>query len=238
MTVDGRSDRPGIVHHLGAALRFVDAFTGRPVSAPLDVLAETLPVVAGMPTTPWRAVPGPNDGTYRLLVTNRIVMPVGPVPVTVVAPGREYVNFEPFSIALPRAFVAHPPTPDRSDFLVERVLWPTRLLRIPSGETAIVGHVHSAGGLTPIVALRIRIWPSGAPLPATPYAYTDDAGDFSFRLPALKGSVSGGAVASTADLDLDVRLPPAYAVAASIAAPPVPFTVDLGRVTTLQITVP
>jgi len=219
-------------------LRFADAFSRAPVNAPLEVQAETLPVVTGMPNTPWKAIPGPSDGTYRFLVTNRTVLPVGAIPVTVSAPGHEYVNFEPFTVVLPVLLVAHPPTPDRSDFLIERPLWPTRSLRIPPGETAVVGRVNSSGGMTAVARLRLRIWPSGSPLPATPYTYTDDAGDFLFRLPQLKSSVSGGIVTSTANLALDVRLPPAYAASVVPTAPPLPFTVNLGRVSTLQIDVP
>jgi len=235
---NGRTDRPAVVHRLGTVLRFVDAFSAAPVNTPLEVRAESLPVVEGMPNTPWRAIPGPSDGTYRLLVTNRTVLPVGAISVTVSAPGHEYVNFEPFTVVLPRPLVAHPPTPDRSDFLVERPLWPTRSLRVPPGETAVVGRVNSIGGTTAVARLRLKIWLFGSPLPATPYAYTDDTGDFLFRLPALKGSVSGGIVISTADLALDVRLPPAYVTPVAPAAPPIPFTVNLGRVSTLQIDVP
>jgi hypothetical protein len=194
-------------------------------------------VVPGMPNSPWRAISRPSDGTYRFMVSNRAVLPVGAIAITVSAPGREYVNFETFSVTLPRPFVAHPPTPDRSDFLIERPLWPTRSLRIPPGETAVVGHVKTAG-TTAIAGLRIKIWPSGSPMPATPYAYTDDAGEFLFRLPALKGSVSGGVVTSSASLALDVRLPPAYVTPVVPTVPPIPFTVTLGGISTVQIDVP
>jgi hypothetical protein len=234
----GRLDRPAIVHRLGAVLRFVDAFSAVPVRARLEVRVESLPVVAGMPGTPWNAVPGRGDGTYRLMVSGGTVLPVGAIAVTVSAPGREYVNFEPFTVALPRPLVAHPPTPARSDFLVERPLWPTRSLKVPPGETAIVGRVSSTGGTTAVARLRVKLWPSGSPMPASPYAYTDDAGEFLFRLPALTGSVSGGVVVSTADLALDVRLPPAYVTPVAPTAPAIPFTVSLGQASTLQIDVP
>ncbi len=233
---DPRTDRPAVVHHLSAALRFVDTFTSRPVDVPLDVAAGVLPIVFGMPNTPWKALRAPNDGTYRFLVTNRTVAPIGNVAVSVAAPGGEYTNFEPFSVTLPRPFVAHPPTPDRSDFLVERSLWPTRVFAVPAGETAIVGNVMS-GGVNPIDALRIHIWPFGSPMPPTPYAYTDVSGEFVFRLPGLK-KVSGGVISTTASLALDIRLPPLYAVAVVPTAPVVPFTVRLGQVTTLNVRVP
>jgi hypothetical protein len=235
---DFRTDRAAVAHHLSAALRFVDAFTARPVGVPLHVQADVLPVpvVVGTPNTPWKALPGPYDGTYRFFVTNHTIAPVGPVAISVAAPGKEYVNHEPFSVPLPRPLLAHPPTPAPSDFLVERPLWPTRVLPLPPGETAIVGTVRSVGA-TPIAALRIRIWPSALPMPATPYAYTDASGGFVFRLPGLK-KVSGGAVSTTASLTLDIRLPPLHAVAVAPTAPTLPFTVRLGQVTTLDISVP
>ena len=72
-------------HRLGAAVQFVDAFTSKPVDRPLDVRVDALPVAPGLPRAPWRAVPGPNDQTYRFLVTNDTVMPAGNLPVAVTA---------------------------------------------------------------------------------------------------------------------------------------------------------
>jgi len=200
------------------------------------VQANALPIVVGMPNTPWKAVRGGSDGTYRFLVTNKTVAPVGNIGVSVSAPGGEYVDFEPFAVTLPRLLVAHPPTPDRSDFLVDHNLWPTRVLNLPAGETAIVGRVAS-GGVNPIAGLRIRIWPSGSPMPATPYTYTGAVGEFVFRLPGLK-KVSGGVVSTTASLAMNIRLPPLYTVAVAPTAPVIPFTVRLGQVTTLNVSVP
>jgi hypothetical protein len=97
--------------------------------------------------------------------------------------------------------------------------------------------VRSIGGITAVAGLRLKIWPSGSPLPATPYTYTDEAGEFLFRLPDLKGSISGGVVTSTADLALDVRRPPAYVAPVAPTAPTIPFIVNLGRVNALQIDV-
>lgn len=233
-----------IQHRLAAAVRFVDAFTGKAVGVPLDVRAEALPVVKGMPALPWKADAGRNDGTYRFFVTNATAMPVGAVPVVVTAPRNEYVDFEGLSIVLPRPLVAHPPTPARSDYLVEKALWPTRVLKVPPGETALVAHVKSAGA-NPVASLRIRIWAGLGPPPLTPYAYTDAAGDVLFRLPDLK-SVVGGVISTTASLSLEIRVPPLYAVAvlptqirtdAGVVLT-LPMNVRLAQVTTLEISIP
>jgi hypothetical protein len=238
VTADARTDHGRVAHRLSAAIRFVDAFTAKAVAQPLDVRAETLPVVLGMPNPPWKAVRGPNDDTYRFLVTNNTVAPVGPIPISVSAPGEEYASFEllePFTVTLPRPIVAHPPTPDRSDFLVERTLWPTRLLKVPPGETAIVGRVTNATG--PVPALKVRMGKAPGPLPAAPYTYTSDSGEFVIRLPGLK-TVNGGVPTTTASLLIELLVPPAYAVTVAPTAPVFPITVRLGQVTTLQITVP
>jgi hypothetical protein len=229
---------PRVTHLLGAAMRFLDAFTARQITVPLSVSAQALPIVSGMPNLPWTAMRGLNDATYRFMVSNNTVMPAGAIAVQVVAPGNEYINFEAITLNLPRPLVAHPPLPARSDYLVDRSLWPTRLFKIPSGETAIVGLVRSAGAITPLSLLRVKMWPAPAPMPATPYAYTDSLGQFLFRLPGLKGSVSGGVVTSTVSVNLDIRLPPAYVTPVGPTAPALPFTISLGQVTTLSISVP
>ncbi len=234
----------GVRHHLGAAVRFVDVFTSRTVTVPLDVRAETLPIVIGMPRLPWRAVRGPGDGTYRFLVTNDTLLPLGGIPVTVSAPGNEYVDFEGLTVTLPRPLVAHPPTPARSDFLVEHPLWPTRSLGLPPGETALVASLVSAGA-TPVAGLKVTVWPDGSPMPATPYTYSNGDGEFVTRLPDLK-SVSGGVISTTAALRIDLKLPPAYvltAVPTQIKTDTgvvlgMPFSVRLGQVTNLQIMLP
>jgi hypothetical protein len=231
-------------HRLGSAVQFVDAFTATPVRVALDVRVETLPAVPGMPRLPWRAVRGPGDDTYRFLVTNETVAPVGNVDVRVDAPGREYASFEPFALALPRPLTAHPPTPARSDFLVQHALWPTRGLRLPAGETAIVALVRSAGS-TPVARLKVTIWPDGQAQPASPYGYTNDAGELVYRLPDLKTVVSG-VVTPTASLRIDLRLPPAYTTAvvpAQIrddlgAVLGMPFAVRLAQVARLAIDLP
>jgi hypothetical protein len=231
-------------HRLSAAVQLVDAFTAKAIHLPLEVRADTLPTVIGMPNIPWRAVRGRDDDTYRFFVTNNQVMPAGNIAVTIVAPGHEYVDFEPMAMLLPRPLVAHPPTPARSDFRVQHTLWPTRSLLLPPGETAIVARCVS-GGATPIDALRVTIWPAGAPQPPSPYTYTTGHGEFVYRLPDLK-TVNGGVISTTASLDLNIRTPPTYigtVVPTQIRTDlgvviATPFAVPLGRVTNLTITLP
>lgn len=138
-----------------------------------------------------------------------------------------------FNVALPRPLVAHPPTPDRSDYRIRRVLWPTRRARLESGETALIGRVVSAGA-HPIAALRIRL-STNAPVPPTPYTYTDDGGEFVFRFPALRRQVIGTVVTATAALNIEIDLPPAYGASVVPAAPAFPLPVNLGQTTVVEI---
>jgi hypothetical protein len=233
-----------IRHRLATALRFVDAFTARSVTVPLDVRAEALPIVPGMPTLPWRAARGPNDDSYRLLVSNDTAMPAGTVTVDVSAPGGQYFNFEPLVVTLPRPLVAHPPTPARSDYLIQHTLWPTRSLKLPPGETVITGRFTS-GGVSPVARLKVTIWLDGTPMPPAPYSYSTDRGELVHRLPSLK-TVVGGVFTATASLQMNVALPPLYTTP---AAPvqitddagvilTVPFAIRLGQVTNLAIALP
>lgn len=239
-------------HRLAAAFRFVDIFTGKPVDMPLDVRVETfpLPFVKGSPNLPWRAVPGPNDDTYRFFVTNNAVMPASPspIPVTVSMPANvakeAYVSFESVEVTLPLPLAAHPPTPARSDFLIEKTLWPTRAVKVPAGETAVVATVKSAGA-TPIGRLRVKLWAGLGPPPVSPYAYTDASGEFLFRLAELK-TVVGGVISTTAMVNIEIRVPPTYATAVvptqirtdAGAVLPLPFPLRIGQVTTLEISIP
>jgi hypothetical protein len=231
-------------HRLAAAVRFVDAFTQRAIDVPLDVRAETLPVVVGMPTLPWRARRAPNDASYRFLVSNDTIMPTGAVAVEVTAPGDQYVNFEPLVVGLPRPFVAHPPTPARSDFIVQHALWPTRRCPLPPNETVVIGRCVSAG-VSPIASLRVTLWLDGTPMPPAPYAYSNGRGEFVFRLPTLK-TVNGGTTSSTATLQIDVRLPPTYAATVTPTqirtldgvVLGIPFALPLSRATTLAVELP
>jgi hypothetical protein len=233
--------RPSIRHQLGVVLRFVDVFTGRPIDAPLDVRTIALPSPlppppARPPNLPWRAVRREDDSSYRFITSDGETLPTGPVDILVDDPGGAYVNFEPLTIQLPRPIVAHPPTPDRSDFLVDRKLWPTRRAAIGPGETAVVGRVVSTGALTSVAALLIRL--GVAPLAPDPYTYTTDAGEFIVRLPGLKGKVVGTVVTSTAPLDVEILEPPSYTTGVIPTSPAFPFSVNLGQVTVMEIQVP
>ncbi len=238
---DFRTDRPAIQHRLARALRFVDVFSGRQVDVPLDVRAETLPVVPGMPRLPWRAAA--KDGVYRFFVSNHVVDPVGAIRVTVTAPGGEYVNHEPFDINLPATLAGPFPLP--SDYLVERPLWPTRKVVIPTGETALLVSVRSAGA-TNVAGLRVharRTAPAPPPpaIPDPPYGYTDAEGACVVRLvrPEFKRVFSGGTLLSAVSLQLELRAPPAFAVPIAITSPPMPIpNVRLGETTVLFLDVP
>ena len=234
-----------IRHRLGTAVQFVDIFTSKPVDLPLDVRADTLPIVPGMPGIPWRAARGPNDSTYRFLVNNDTVMPIGDIPVTVIAPGKEYVDFEPFAVALPRPFAAHPPTPARSDFLVQHPLWPTRSLGLPAGrnrhrralrqrrrdaDRAPQGHHLARRPADAAVALHVLDRRRRARLSASEPENRD------------RRRHRAGRVAP----DRRTKLPPAYVAAVAPTQMTtdtgtllaVPFPIRLGRVTNLTITLP
>jgi len=232
--------RPSIQHRLGVVLRFVDAFTGRPIDAPLDVRTIALPSLppppARPPNLPWRAVRSEGDSSYRFIASDGETLPSGAVEILVDDPRGAYVNFEPLTISLPRPLVAHPPAPDRSDFLVERKLWPTRLAALGPSETAVIGRVVSSGALTDVAALKIRL--GVAPLALDVYTYTNGAGEFVVRLPGLKGKVVGTFVTATTALDIEMLEPPAYTSSVIPTAPPFPFTVTLGQVTAMEIQVP
>jgi hypothetical protein len=225
MSPDPRTDRPGLVHRLGVAVRFLDAFDGTRVGVPLLV---------SIPAQRWTALPVPADATYRFALTNR-ALPAGLFDVAVEVPGGEYAYAEPFKVQLPPPGLPHPPPLTAGDFLVERPLWPTPRFRPPPGETAVLGRVESAGGATSVEGLKVILFVWPGPAPAGPYAYTNDRGDLLFRLPGLKGSASGGTVTATADLGAAVR------GAGNAVVPVTPagsFTVPLGRVSVQRFTVP
>lgn len=227
---------PSVRHRLAAALRFVDAFTGAPITLPLDVRVEAIaPAYVGMPRLPWRAQRAV-DGSYRLFATNATQPPVGPIDVVVGAPGGEYLDLEPAPIVLPRPIAG--PFPVRSDFLVTRRLWPTRRLTIPIGETAVIGSVRTAAGAA---AAGYRVTLGEAPIPAAaPYAYTDAAGDFLMRLPNVRtlSPPPGSVIRAAAPLSVEIRSPPAFAALIAPTSPAFPLPVAIGRPSTLFITIP
>jgi len=227
---------PRVIHRLAVALRFEDAFTRNPVDMALDVRAEVLPTVIGMPRLPWRARRAA-DFTYRFSVSQNTVMPVGAIAVTVTAPGEQYENYEPISIVLPRPLAG--PLPTRQDYLVRLPLWPTRRLGLSPGETAISGQILNAAGLA-MPGYRVQIAEAPGPVaPATQHTYTDARGGFLVRLPGLRMIVGAPPVAAsrlTVQLAIAIQDPLAAVVAP--VTPVFPVTVPLGRITTLLITVP
>lgn len=230
------SSAPQIRHHLAAAIRFEDVFTGQPTEGELDVRVDTLPVVANMPRQPWQASRA-SDGTYRFFVSQNTAMPVGPLTVTVTAPNREYENYQPFVLTLPLPWAG--PFPARSDFVVRRGIWPTRQLRLQPGETGVTGRVVDATG-TPVPGLRVRMAEAPAPIAAAvPATYTASDGSFLVRLPGLRSMTGSPPVAAPrTTASLVIELLTSAMVVVNPTSPPFPVTTTIGRVSTLLITVP
>ena len=187
---DYRTDFPTLVHHLGVALRFVDIFSDLPVTIPLTVT---------VPAQGWRAVYRATDNTHRLVFTHR-PPPSGTFAVAVEAPGGEYINYEPIQITLPIIPGIPPPPVRRSDYLITLPLWPTRIFRPPAGETAVLGCLSRARA-----GLDIRIYAAGQPVPAIPYTRSDGQGEFLFRLPWLRPTMSGTIINPPPNLAIEVR---------------------------------
>ena len=215
---------PPVRHTLAVAFRFIDVFTGSAVVEPLT---------ASIPQQNWTAYRSARDLTYRFLVTNETPIPNGTFDVFVEIPGGAYRVVEPIQVALPLPPIAHPLPVIRSDFLREAPLWPTRLKSLPPAETAVVGRIVSTGGLTGVPGLLVDMFEPPGPAPVTPYASADDSGDFVFRLPGLRGSISGGTVISQVTLTVEVS-----EGGTSVVVNPNTITVPLGRVSVVELTVP
>lgn len=227
---------PWVRHRLAVAFRFVDAFTGAPITLPLDVRVETIaPPYPEMPRLPWTARRAA-DGTYRLFASNATLPPVGAVDVVVSAPGGEYADREPAAVVLPRPIAGL--FPARSDFIVTRRLWPTRQLALPVGETAVIGNVRTAAG-APAAGYRVTL--GEPPIPAgAPYGYTDAGGDFLLRLPNVRtlSPPPASAIRAAASIGIELRAPPAFAALVAPASPVFPLPVTIGQPSTLFITIP
>jgi hypothetical protein len=213
-----------ITHRLAVAVRFIDIFTGEPVRLPLTVTIPALRLKA------FHSLP---DDTYRFIITNRDVPAGGPFDIEVEVPRDEYAAREPMQVTLP-VVVGHPPPIVRPDFLVEFPLWPTRLRKVPPGETAVTGRIVSAGA-TNVEGLRVFLFDPPGPPPPSPYAYTDANGEFLFRLPGLRARMSGAVPVVTAPLDVEIRDP-----LLALVSPVVPssIVVDLGRSSVFEFDVP
>lgn len=213
-----------IIHRLGVAVRFFDIFSGETVLAPLQV---------SIPAVRWTAFHAETDGTYRFVVTNEDVPTLLNADIEVLIPGEEYESREAMQVSLP-IVVGHPPPVLRPDYLLEFPLWPTRRRRTPPGETAITGRIIS-GGVTNVDGLRVFLFEPPGPAPVSPYAYTNAAGEFLFRLPQLRARMSGTVPVITATLNIEIRDP-----TSALVAPVNPGSVvaDLGRLSFFEFTVP
>ncbi|MEZ4235265.1 MAG: hypothetical protein R3F59_03725 [Myxococcota bacterium] len=188
---------------------FVPAAEQRWIEVPLDVRALGVAAVRGA------------DRTWRVSLTGRQpAVPAGTFPITVAAPGGEYVAFDPLDVTLPLA-TSSPPL--REELLLVYPLWPTRRLRLPPGETAVHGAITQLG--VPQPGLRVLLHPGPTPPPGTPEARTDAAGELVYRFPL------GPSAATGSDLVLTVTV-----LDGAVPVPVVPASLTLapGRVHTVS----
>ena len=216
---------PTITHRLGAVVQFIDHFTGLPIRTPLR---------ASIPDQRWDAIRSESDLTYRFIRTHREI-PTGSFDVVVECPSGEYERIEQVTITLP-IVVGHPPPIVRDDYLSRFPLWPTRRLRPEVGETVVTGRVlHTAPPLAPAVGMRVRLSTPVIPPAGTAYAYTNAQGEFVYRLPGLRMSISGGIPVTTATLNVEIR---DAADVAGFPANPSTIVVRLGETNEATIEIP
>jgi hypothetical protein len=180
-------------HRLGVVIRFMDVFTDRIVDSPLRV---------SVPAEDWVAVRRQNDSTYRFLFTEEPV-PAGNFTVEIESLTQEYANRRLLQVRLP---VVPSTPPVRNDYIVNHELHPTRNFTIPTGETAVIGRTQS-GGANPIEDLEIRLFATGSPAGAAPVAFSDDNGEFVYRLPWHAQQVSGTAITPPPVIDIQITGP-------------------------------
>jgi hypothetical protein len=118
-----------------------------------------------------------------------------------------------------------------SDYLVELPLWPTPAFRVPEGETAISGWVVSAGS-TNVAGLKLKMFESNTGPSGEPWASTDSAGQFLYRLPNLPRP-AGPDPQATLDVEMVDQ------ANAPLTVAPATLTVSIGKPTSLvQLLVP
>jgi hypothetical protein len=212
-----RTVAPRVEHRLLAALRFRDAFhdpliaTTPPIRTALEVSLPALGLVA---------LYADSDATYRFPIPPRLAVAPGNYAVDVVSTDGLYVNHGAIEIALPRTVS----TPARaSDFLETFALWPTRRFPLPADETAVIGRIQGAGT---IAGLKVRLYCGAGPVPAQPFTYTDDRGEFVFRM--LRPGCP-----TTGDPDVHVVVNEG---ATAVAISPATIQVGLGRRQYVQLT--
>lgn len=216
---------PVFHHRLGVALQFVDAFTGQVVRSPLRVRFPALGLDA------IRAV----DDTYRLIVADPPLPPPPPALFDVDVQGEDYVLLDgPLKVELPRTASAPPPPVLRGDYLVRAQLWPTTRVRAPAGETVVLGQVARAAPAAPIADLKVVIHLASENPTLVPFTRTDARGQFLYRLSRLKGTLGAGTPPATANVSVKMFDPTGPPLAPS----PAVLTLDLGRASTVQFTVP
>lgn len=194
MNLPARTDAPRLTLALAVVYRFSDIFTGAVVRAPLAVT---------IPSLKWTAFASLPDATYRF-----VGLPAAPgtlphsFAVTVESVNGDYASYEPFAVTLPLTLPPGPP--QRATYLVEKPLWPTRRLRPPPGETAVIGQITSTAG-QPLAGLKVYLSPDVIPpVPTGPYAYSDVHGDFLCRLPDVKATLDASSAVIPVTLNLQV----------------------------------
>jgi hypothetical protein len=252
---DPRTDIPISRRDLAVVVRFVDGFTGQPVRFPLSV---SIPHFTGidprkltsMPGGKWIGVWSDADATYRFslpnlpLLAGSAQLPTGTFNLLVttadgvnlyanppIAPPRgPYAALMPLQVTIPPT-AAHPPPVLASDYLVELPLWPTAAFRVPDGETAVSGWVVSAGRAN-VAALKLKLFKSGTGPSGEPWASTDSAGQFLYRLPNLPRP-TGPDPQATLEVDIVDQ------ANAPLTVAPATLTVSIGKPTSLvQLLVP
>jgi hypothetical protein len=226
---DPRTEHPQFKHRLGVALQFFDAFAQTTVGIPLRVSIPAMNLVA--------VAPRAGDDVYRFLLPEPPFPPPPPATVAVFVEGDDYTSHEAILVQLPSMPSAPPPPVLRRDYLVRVPLWPAVSVRVPPGETAVIGHVVSGTppNVVPAVDYKVVLFTSGETVNSVPYARTDENGDFLYRLSRLKGSVIGNVVTKTATCTAAMFTPADVPVA---AVNPASVTFDLGRVLSRQFNLP
>jgi hypothetical protein len=180
-------------HRLGVVIRFFDVFTGRTIDHPLNVT---------VPSQGWNAVHRRTDSTYRFLFTNEMV-PAGNFTIEIESITQEYAHHLPLLVTLP---VVPSTPPVRSDYIVTHPLWPTRNFAIPAGESAVVGRIVS-GSASATDNMQIRLFEHGTSSAAAPIAFSDDNGEFSYRLPWHRQQVAGTVISPPPAIDIQINGP-------------------------------
>jgi hypothetical protein len=184
--IDLRSDVLSVRHSLAVAIAFEDVFSDDLVRAVLEV---------SIPELRWKAVRA-GDGSYRFIHTLGDP-PVGTFDVEVTAPGGEYRNFAPFQITLPHP---GPLPPTRLGWMLKRPLWPTRALRVGSGQTVLVARLESAGVAQ--AGRKIRFLGSGAPV--DPHTFSDANGEVLAYFPFAKRDALDNPPVLDAELAIEI----------------------------------